>query len=432
MKKITTTVAFFIILCTTAMAQTDTATFENYLKANNQLLNLNQPDFTIFDNEFYNNQFFLLGESHGFKLPQLIDFALLKHLNNKAGVTTYVAEIDMSEAYFFNQYLQTGNEIFIKKVFSNWNKDTAQWANQEAYDKLKKIYQLNKILPAAKRIKYLGVDKIQYIDLVNEYLQVLLKTKPGAKNVYADSLALLAAQNFSDTKKYAAFAKRMLADNAQQKQFYKVYGKNYSQVMHVIHNLSYLLKGYGRDSVMFLNLSALSTQLQLQKQKLYGMFGFYHTLQSSYEKSMPFAALVKKSSLVFNKIVSLNFYTLESKCMIPLVSQLRGMMPKSFIDQNYAQNPGFPKTYQYMPMQWSNDNQMANVAGINDVKKITQPNTVTIFKLNGEGSPYHHSLQLAQVSGFQPIKVTDTNTVTTQCFQYMILLRGSEPSTPLQ
>ena len=87
--------------------------------------------FPAFDAAFYGNQLFLLGEAHGVQRPQEIDLALLKHLNERAGVRTCVAEIDCAKAYYLNEYLRTGDEATLDLVFRSWVAETAQWANQD-------------------------------------------------------------------------------------------------------------------------------------------------------------------------------------------------------------------------------------------------------------------------------------------------------------
>ncbi|WP_216690549.1 hypothetical protein [Hymenobacter siberiensis] len=83
------------------------------------------PAFQLFDETFYDNQLFLLGEAHGVQRPQELDFALLKHLNQRAGVRTYVAEVDCAKAYYLNEYLRTGDAATLDLVFRSWLAETS-------------------------------------------------------------------------------------------------------------------------------------------------------------------------------------------------------------------------------------------------------------------------------------------------------------------
>src|SRR5687768_10499945 len=73
---------------------------QTYLKKHMQEVSIGTNKFEIFDKAFYNSKVIMLGEVHGFAMPQELDFELLKHLNQKTGLTHYLAEVDQSQAYF--------------------------------------------------------------------------------------------------------------------------------------------------------------------------------------------------------------------------------------------------------------------------------------------------------------------------------------------
>ena len=52
--------------------------------------------------------------------PQELDFVLLKHLNQRAGVRIYVAEVDCAKAYYLNEYKRTGQDSTLRLVFRSW------------------------------------------------------------------------------------------------------------------------------------------------------------------------------------------------------------------------------------------------------------------------------------------------------------------------
>jgi hypothetical protein len=98
---------------------TESDSHQAYLKKNMEQIALDSsPTFQIFDQEFYQNQVILLGETHGYQVPQELDFVILKHLNARAGVRNYLAEVDYCQAWFLNKYLRTGNENFLKRFLS--------------------------------------------------------------------------------------------------------------------------------------------------------------------------------------------------------------------------------------------------------------------------------------------------------------------------
>jgi hypothetical protein len=171
LSSLTTLVVLAFLVYVLVSQGTESEPHQDYLKNNMERITVDaSPAFRIFDRKFYENQVFLLGESHGYHVPQALDFAMLKHLNAQAGVRYYLAEVDYCQAYFLNKYLNTGDESFLNTVFEPWINE-AQWGSEEFYAKIKKIYQLNASLPAARRIRFLGVDKIQSVETVKAFLR---------------------------------------------------------------------------------------------------------------------------------------------------------------------------------------------------------------------------------------------------------------------
>ncbi|AMR26226.1 hypothetical protein A0257_03370 [Hymenobacter psoromatis] len=131
------------------------------------------PQFRLFDKDFYRNKVFLLGESHGVQRLQDVDFALLRHLNQRADVRHYLAEVDCAKAYYLNDYLHTGNETTLARVFASWVREQAQWGNAGFMAKIRRIRGLNQTLPPARRIQFVGIDGVQDYALLADYLHDL-------------------------------------------------------------------------------------------------------------------------------------------------------------------------------------------------------------------------------------------------------------------
>ena len=74
-----------------------------YLNQNKEVLNASGMEI-VKSLENDTSQIILLGENHGFKEPQNIDFIFLKYLNKYKGFKYYLAEIDYFQAFYFNQY----------------------------------------------------------------------------------------------------------------------------------------------------------------------------------------------------------------------------------------------------------------------------------------------------------------------------------------
>jgi hypothetical protein len=396
---------------------TESDSHQAYLKKNMEQIPLDaSPAFRIFDQDFYKNQVILLGETHGYQVPQELDFVILKHLNARAGVRNYLAEVDYCQAWFLNKYLRTGNENFLKTVFKPWI-NQAQWGSEEFYNKIKKIHALNASLPADRQIRFLGIDKIHSVATVKAFLREFLdevnyQSTPGSQ---IDSLRAYLLGEAAPKEAIGRVAGKVLEDIDRKEAFYRnLLGEHCTSFRHFIQNVAYLDSDTPTDSLMLSNLTFLTNQLGLAREKMYGLWGYYHTLQSPLRIGVPFAALIKRSDLPFrDKVVSLNILSLGSDMMIP---------------------PGFkPQPPDGKVGYFNNNGPFVFVDGIKDLKAVTAGNSVTIFKLDKPESPYRQSQKLARVKTWVARSfIPEAGAVTTDLFQYVVLVRDSEALTPLR
>ncbi len=382
------------------------------------------PDnLPVFDDAFYQNQLFLLGESHGFQRVQDVDFALLKHLNQRVGVRYYVAEVDMSKAYFLNQYLQTGNDSTLMRVFRSWVQETAQWANRDFFRKIQRIRALNQTLPAGRQIRFLGLDRIQDRALVADHLGELLAGKklPASARLLTDSLRSRLTTKTPDSLR-ADLALRLLADMDENPATYqKTSGANLvTELRHLIQNVAYLKTLRSREKTIVANFQTFYKTMNLQTEKLYGLWGFFHVLQAPLpDGAKSFAAMLRESDLpVRDKIVSLACSYVGSKMMVPTA-----FLPP------FWQEKG--KTYSRVD-KFNNDGPMMITDGIETLKAATQPNTVTLFKLAGSAVgaqpiqiDYSPFMPKEQQMTFDPARPA------TDYYQYTVLIRNSDATEPL-
>ena len=378
-----------------------------------------------FEPAFYQNQLFLLGEAHGFAGPQELDFQLLRHLSEKAGVRHYLAEVDYSQAHFLNEYLRTGDESLLRYVFGTWVRANAQWGNRQFYEKIKKIRVLNQSLPAARRITFLGVDRIQDAAVTGRYLRELRSRANWGASLAAglDSLAGLTSAADPDLPKVSAAAGALLRRLAADSVYQTDTGSRRFSLAHSLQNLVYLAPATPRDSVMYLNLKTLSRALSLDNEKMYGLWGFFHTMQIPMQRGrrvMPFAAHLQSTGSPFRgKVVSLNAYVLNGENMMP------GRMVPAAIGKGKA----------YFNTTWANaDGPLVFVRGIKDARAVTRPHSVTIFNLAAKDSPYRGSPRLSQVKVLIPgqslTPAPDAGTGI-PAYQYVVLIRNTEALTPL-
>ena len=93
----------------------------------------------------------IIGEEHTSAANVLTVFSTIKYLQANGGMDAFVMEIGPSEAYFYNQFLESGVDSLLAYTFygSKFKEWKAFW---------KKLYTYNRSLPKHKRILVKGID----------------------------------------------------------------------------------------------------------------------------------------------------------------------------------------------------------------------------------------------------------------------------------
>ncbi len=420
---IITIIAFILICFLTQTVKAQDSTFSNYLAKNNEQITIGGDNkFAIFDEAFYDNQVFLVSESHGYAKPQQLDAELFMQINKKNGVRYYIAEIDFSQAFYLNKYLNTGNEAFLKAIYQHWYNQQAQWGNKTGFEKWKTLYKYNQTLAKNKRIIVIGLDEAQDLNM-NEKLLAEISAKARYKkgsNTMLDSLLVFANidLNKDTTKTFKKFVRRMVLDIAQNEMAYKkIFKTAFFDFQFMVSNIASIK---GREDKIFYNFNALYKEYKLANEKVYGFWGRFHAMQDSINGGLSFSGMLKKSNLpLAKKIVSIPVYCVESASMLP--TQFLPPM---------AQQKG--TIYSKSDMV-NDDSFVYKVDGIRAVAKFVGKNENIIFKLIGSESPYNKGLQLVESSSkFDKTFNWSGNKLaaTTDYIQYLIVVRNSDWAVP--
>lgn len=418
----------FLVVSIFAFSQTDE---KQYLLQNKNEIQLSDAEkFSFLTPDFYNNQMYLFGENHGSSQPHNVDFQLFKHLHQKENVRHYIAEVDQIKAWMLNNFLKDGNENWLTKVFKSWKAEGAQWANQSNWNKYKKLYQFYQSLPKKEKFEIIGIDVIQDYSLVNDYFKFFMTNKTSKNEAIIKFIAISDTIRYDNRKILGELARKISVDIKVNSQFKKELKSNILDFELFMKSAGYVGNKMYRDSIMYRTFDDIVVSKHLQEKKMYGFIGFYHTLQTKYEGRNPFAACIKQYSKQ-NKIVSLQMLALNSKVLLPYNDQIKKLMPPNYVAQLRQENPDFPFTEKYIPYEISNDYPMMKVDGIDELKNLTAENSVTFFKLNTINSPYNIGKKLAEVTGFQSLKMNNQKEATTAAFQYVVLFRNSPAAIPL-
>lgn len=416
--------AAFIIICffsTTVIAQD--SIYSNYLAKNSEQIKIGGSNkFAIFNEAFYSNQVFLVSESHGYAKPQQLDAEIFMQLNKKNGVHHYIAEVDFSQAFYLNKYLNTGNEAFLGAIYQHWYNKKAQWGNKTGFERWRTLYQYNLTLSKNKKIVVIGLDEAQDLNMNQKLLEEIVsdaKYKKG-KSLMLDSLLAFGVMdlNKDSVKVYKKFIQRMVVEITQKESSYQnIFKKSFFDFQFIINNIA---SKKGREEKILYNFNVFYNQYKLANKKMYGFWGRFHAMQDSINGDMSFAAMLKKSKLpLAKKIISIPVYCVESASMLP--TQFLPPM---------AQQKG---TIYSKSNMVNDDSFVYKVDGIQNAGKFVGKNENVIFKLIGNESPYNKGLQLLESSSKFDKNfnwIGNKQVATTDYFQYLIVVRNSDWAIP--
>ena len=375
-----------------------------YLKENSETIPLEDAfTYNIAKEDIEKSKLILVGEIHGFEEPIKFDLDFFKYLNKNYDVRTYFAEFDFVQANLMNSYLKSGDKDLLKDILENWI--VIQGRNKKDYfDKFVNFQEYYQQLPENKKFQFIGIDKIQDMNLILNYINNLstidstLHTLNPSKEKY-----LLQIKNRID----------------KLTKLYKTNPSNHYILTHLMKNLSYVENKTNRESVMFQNFEDLYNYYGLSKKKVYGYFGLYHIFQYRVNGKHPLASLIRKSNLgLENKILSINF-----------------LMNDSYMVMNSKKLPEFMRDKgKYTKMSVSADNILfMYIYGIKDFKRMTPENHKSFIKMNGENNPYSGSSRLNTT--IQLLPVTDLFEMTDKgkpYIQYTIFVRNSDWAEPMK
>lgn len=378
---------------------------------------------TVLDKDFFSNQIFLMGESHGIRQPQEIDFNFLKLLNQKVGLHTYIAEIDFAKAWYLNKYLKTGDERCLDTVFADWIRNDAQWANQDFKEKIRKIRMLNKKLSSAKKIQFAGIDQIHNPVLAADYFQDFAnKNKFLLKESGFNNLMTLLRTHKQDSL-IVQESQTLLRKLNGNKDFLKISDAERSNLIYALTNCSKI--GSSREKVIFENFKNRYKELNWAQEKLYGLWGFFHVLQAKANggKSLSFTYMLLNDPELNLKGKIASIGLLYINCQMALPTRF---MPPALQDKGKHYTVSSDMNY---------DGPLTKFEFIEDFKNASVPNSSTLFKINGTESPFLKQPVRITYSPMMPaqqrMQLDEPQKNTADYFQYIILVRNSPAVTTI-
>ncbi|VXC14064.1 hypothetical protein [Maribacter litoralis] len=395
-----TSVLTTLLISILTFASCSSSIYVNYLKENTEVVQMSDSlQFNSLDNEFYAHNLFLVGEVHEVETSPRIDFALFTQLNETIHINTYLAEMDIAQGYYLQEYIKGSNEIELKRILKQWPVFIGSISEQHRTKWMKMRHYYSQ-LPAHKKFNLVGIDRIADFELVRRLLKEKLPVK------YHNQI-----QNVNDSLISWSNEKLTTILEKEKHEFDKA---TLNLLQNIAYNLSHYKKTRSRDAFMYENFKRLYIQNQWKDQNLYSGLGFSHTLQAY---SYTFAGRLKHDTTLpyTNKMVSLNTLYVDSKLTVDSKA-----LPKFMQD----------KGKEFTKFKYSQDNRLfMYIQGIADYKRVTEPHTISLLKLDAEGSPYLNSTRGTKVKNL--ITIWDAydileGTSTTDYAQYIFFVRNAD------
>lgn len=382
-----------------------------YLQDNYSVLQIDQERLWLAEDILASSiediSLFITAEFHGIAANQELEFAFLKYFQQQAGVKYFLQEIAYSTAMSLNSYLESGDEGILSDLFKSL-RGTYGWT-KENYRLYQKLYHYNASLPPEERITIIGFDIEHQPENALSYLYRLLPEQdiPPVIEPLIAQLKNIYRKKLDDHNYLKDFARKLKESMVTHAQVYQQYlGENRFGFELVTANLlnrfiAYQEKGQDRlffnqtrDQMMYDNFIKIYPQLPAGK--FYGQWGLNHGLQKRQAGVDWFAArLNEKASPFRGKLLTIIY--LYQDCW---------QMTRSG-GGNYGKR------------------KLTTYSSNKPVLDLYSSGDFTLFNLVGTDSPYTQHL-------FWPLKMTTpTEGVTTDYFQYLLLIRNSGPSTPL-
>jgi len=376
-----------------------------YLYKNNVSLEYNEDsiaDLSILDEDLNGKEIFFTGELHGVKANDKLRRGFLKYFKEKTDFTYYLCEMSYSGSYFLNKYLTTGDEKILKELYKSF-KGTYEW-NKDNYNHWKWLYGINQSLPQDSRIFIVGVDLEHQYDIAIRYLEEVIVDKNYPSEL-EEMIIQLKNTNYSqnqDDKLLEGFEELQATLLDREIEYKEALGEDYAGIALVVKNAIYRNEAYSteekdfnkiRDKRIFENFKEINSLLP--KGKYYGQWGLNHIFQGKQLGVNWFGALLNQSSDFRDKIISIGYS--YDNCTY---------MSKG-TDGNYSEK----RIDEYK-------SQLSYFDGF-------VRDQFTLFKLNGEASPFS-KYQIWPYRSGSPKEGT-----TTAYIQYLVVIRDSTATEPL-
>ena len=383
---------------------------KNRFDLNNENLVFPQDNFKIIG----------FGALHGSAKTYLAEINLIKTIQKQTVIDFYVPEASFSQAFYFQKYLENGDEKLLKELVLSFQTIVSQEGSIETFEHWKNLKKLNDENPL-KKIKVIGFDIINDYEFPIKHILYLTENITNWKE--RDKLAIYLTDNDTNfglsNQELEKDLKLFIESYQKYQSIYDSSIKDTFSFKYVIDNISSNFnKNREREKIIFSNYKILKDIYNLENKKLFIKYGSFH-IQKAREEDYP---------SFFTRLIENNLYKREE------IITVMGYLTKSEVLWNkiYDKNGNY-KTYTIEKGYGIGDYWKEYYKGIRNLKK-TAVSDITLFRLNTYESPYKSGTDLVEVKMF--LKDYNTSVLrgknTLQFIDYAILIRNSEAQKPIE
>ncbi len=351
-------------------------------------------------------ELFISGEYHATQRNHKVQKNIIKNLCEKTDLRYIISEDTMANALLINDYIQTGDKSKLDIIFSNVNGTYLN--NKEQYEFYRWLYEFNKSLPENKKLTYLGWDIEHQYKTTIYYLKNLIKgknipetTKSFIKNFEAENVK-------ANIPNILLSLEKVCADIESSPSSYDL-GENSWVFKYLMENLlntfkcksitgNFQLWANARENAVISNFYKIYDHYSgNHKIKFYGEWGLYHCFLNNDDTIRLAKSLNNNEDSPFkNKVCSMAHVYFDSFGM--------------------KRNGG---SYQLDNSDFfRNENKDLDL-----LRNFANDNKIKFLKLDNTDSPFSKKMYYFN----DELK----NGVTTDCFKYLVLIKGSKPCTKL-
>ncbi len=360
------------------------------------------------------------GAYHGSAKTYDAELRLIQSLKKQDAIDYYIPETNFSQAFFFQQYLETGDEKLLKDLVLSFQTIVSQEGTIETFEHWKNLRLLNQSYKN-NPIKVIG------FDITNEYqfpIKHLLQLTENIQNwQFKNDLTEKINDEKTDfsirNKEMEQLLKSFIHDYETKKNIYDRQIKDTISFHHILKNIAYNFdEERERGKIIFDNYVYLKDIYHLETKMQFAKYGFFH-LEKDREQNYPsfFTRLIEQNIYERDRVITVIGYLTKSEALWDKIYDTQGNY------QSYTKEKGYG----------TGDYWKEYFQGIKTLKK-TKLSDITLFKLNEENSPYNKGADLIEVKLF--LKKSNGKALqgksTTDFIDYAILISNSKNQIPIE